>query len=157
MNGKSIEDNVLSTFSEIAGSIGYSPLHGKIIGILLIEGVPVSLQYLAKKTGYSVPMVSLSLDLLEVLGTIKKIKKTGDRKLYVQLQGDLLEALKRAVISKVEKGIKSSLSEFEENKKRIEDLPLKNRENAKKTIDVLEKEIRRLDTYMKLLSKIRLP
>ncbi|UCD07264.1 MAG: hypothetical protein JSW41_05580, partial [Candidatus Aenigmatarchaeota archaeon] len=89
-DGKILEEKIYSTFSDIASSIGYSPLHGKIIGVLLVRGREMSLQELAKETGYSASMISLSLDLLELLGVIKRVKKTGDRNLYIVLQRDLL-------------------------------------------------------------------
>ena len=72
---KEIEEKILDRFAEVASSIGYSPLHGKIIGVLIVRGKPMSLQEVAKATGYSSSMVSLSLDLLELLGIIKKGKK----------------------------------------------------------------------------------
>jgi DNA-binding transcriptional regulator GbsR (MarR family) len=151
-NSRHLEGKILDIFSDVASSIGYSPLHGKIIGVLLVSQKQMSLQELAKRTGYSVSMVSLSLDLLEVLGVIKKVKKTGDRKLYVELSGDLLECLKRAFVMKLEKSISQSLAEFENLKKTG-----KADGSAKKTLEVLEKEIKRLETYINLLSKIKLP
>src|SRR3989338_7801721 len=78
-----IERHIYDTFSEVAASLGYSPLHGKIIAALIVHGKPMRLQELAQATGYSPSMVSLSLDLLEVLNIIKKVKKTADRKLSV--------------------------------------------------------------------------
>lgn len=154
---KEIENKIFSTFSEIASSIGYSPLHGKIIGVLLVEDKPVSLQVLAEKTGYSTGMVSLSLDLLEILGVIKKVKKTADRKLYIKLDGDLLECLKKAFLIKLEKSIQDSLTEFGKNKEELKNLKEEDKEKALKTINILEKEIKRLEKYINLLSKIRLP
>lgn len=156
-NGKVVEEKIYSTFSDIASSIGYSPLHGKIIGVLLVEGKEMSLQDLARKTGYSVSMISLSLDLLELLSVIKKVKKTGDRNLYIILQGNLLECLKNAIILRVKKSIDSTLSDF--GKSRLDMKALKPDEKRKmlKTLNVLEKEIRRLDKYVNLLSGIRLP
>ncbi len=44
---KKIEDRVYSIFSEVASSIGYSPLHGKIIGVLLVKNRLLSLQELS--------------------------------------------------------------------------------------------------------------
>lgn len=149
---KNLEDRILDTFAEVASSIGYSPLHGKIIGVLLVKDRAMSLQEVAKETGYSTSMVSLSLDLLEVLGVIKKVKKTADRKLYIELSGDLLECLKKAFVMKLERSIYSSLNEFENLKKSA-----KTDINASKTLDILEKEITRLNTYVKLLSAIKLP
>lgn len=152
-----VEAKIYDTFAEIASSIGYSPLHGKIIGALLIEGSALSLQQLAKKIGYSPSMVSISLDLLEVLGIIKKIKKSADRKLYVELSGDLLECLKKAVVIRIEKSISQSLKEFEEAKKELAQESPEERKRLLSSINSLESEIKRLGRYIELLNKIRLP
>jgi DNA-binding transcriptional regulator GbsR (MarR family) len=154
---KPLEEKIYETFSEVASAIGYSPLHGKIIAVLLVKGRPLSLQELAKETGYSVSMVSLSLDLLEVLGVIKKIKKTGDRQLYISLQGDLLEILKNAIALRVTKSINSTLADFRESRNGLKALPAERRKEAEKALNILEKEIKRLERYIRLLEKIRLP
>jgi DNA-binding transcriptional regulator GbsR (MarR family) len=156
-DAKRMEEQIFSIFSALASTLGYSPIHGRIIGALLIENGPASLQELARKTRYSTGMISLSLDLLEVLGVIKKIKRPGDRKLYVQLEGDLLEILKKAVIIKVKKGIDESLRNLEENKKEALKLSAEERQAISKSIGMLEKEIKRLEHYINLLSEIKLP
>ena len=156
-NAKEIEEKIYSTFSDVASSIGYSPLHGKIIGVLLVRGKTISLQDLARETGYSASMISLSLDFLEVLGVIKKVKKTADRKLYISLHGDLLEALKTAIVMRTSKSIKESLSDFEKAKKDLKSIEASEKKRITKTVDVLEYEIKRLEKYMNLLSDIRLP
>ncbi len=156
-DGEALEEKIYSTFSDVASTIGYSPLHGKIIGVLLVHGKEMSLQGIAKKTGYSLSMISLSLDLLELLGVIKRIKKTGDRNLYITLRGDLLESLKSAIILRVKKSTNSTLSDFEQSRKDLEKLEGDEKKRMVNTIDVLEKEIRRLERYINLLSGIRLP
>ncbi len=154
---QAIERRVLSTFADVAASLGYSSLHGKIIGVLLVHSKPLSLQELAAETGYSAGMLSLSLDLLEVLGVIRKMKKTSDRKLYVSLSGDLLECLKNAITIKIMKGIKNSIVQFEEDKKELEKLEGQEKVKVMKTISVLESELKRLEGYISLLSSVRLP
>ncbi len=156
-NVRSLKEKIYNTFSETANSIGYSPLHGKIIGALLANGKEMSLQDLAKETGYSISMISLSLDLLELLGVVKKVKKTGDRNLYVSLQGDLLECLKNAITIRVQKSISNTLMEFQEEKKNINKLSKKDRENVLRIIKVLENQIERLQKYVNMLSKVKLP
>jgi len=156
-DGKKLEEQIFSIFTDLAGSLGYSPIHGKIIAALLVEGGQVPLQDLARKTHYSTGMISLSLDLLEVLSVIKKVKKPGDRKLYVQLEGDLLEILKKAVVIKVRKGIDDALKGLAENRKEIERLSGAERKKVLNSAAVLEKEIKRLDRYIRMLSEIRLP
>ena len=157
MPQKNLEEKIYSTFSEVASSIGYSPLHGRIIGVLLVKGKPLSLQELAKETGYSTSMISLSLDLLEVLGVIKKVKKTADRQLYIILQGDLLEILKNAIVTKVTKSVSNTLADFGDSRESLKSLPREQRKETERTLDILEKEIKRLDRYMRLLGKMRLP
>jgi DNA-binding transcriptional regulator GbsR (MarR family) len=157
MSGKSVGEGVLSIFSELAGMLGYSPIHGRIIGALLAETKPVSLEELARRTSYSTGMISLSLDLLEVLGAIKRVKKPGDRRLYVQLEGDLLTILKRAVTTRVKQGVEGSLRDLKEKRREVEKLQGKDKEYLLKTLDILERDIRRLEKYVNLLSGIRLP
>ncbi|MFC2142798.1 GbsR/MarR family transcriptional regulator [Candidatus Aenigmatarchaeota archaeon] len=154
---KDIEKKIFSTFSDVANALGYSPLHGGIIGALLVKDRPMSLQEIATETGYSISMISLSLDLLEVLGTIKRVKKTGDRKLYVELYGDLLEALKNAIIIKVKKSIEVSLSDFQNSRKKLDTLKTEEKERLTKKIEILEKEVKRLGNYLDMLSEISLP
>lgn len=154
---RQLEEKILENFAAVAETIGYSPLHGKIIGVLLIEGRPVSLTELARDTGYSSSMISLSLDFLEVMEVIRKIKKTGDRKLYVQLNGDLLSILKKAIVTRVKKTLSSSLSDFEESKTHLENLDKEEQKRVKRTLDILEREIKRLDYYVSMLAQIELP
>jgi DNA-binding transcriptional regulator GbsR (MarR family) len=157
LNEKELENKILTTFAGVASAIGYAPLHGKIIGVLLVKDRPVSLQELAKDTGYSLSMISLSLDFLEVLEVIKKLKKSGDRKLYVELQGDLLEILKKAIIIRVNKTITDSLTDYKEDKKQIDALNSEESKRVTKTIDVLEANLIRLKGYVDLLSELELP
>jgi len=152
-----IERKIFSSFGEVASSIGYSSIHGQIIGALLVQGKPVSLQEVAAATGYSPSMISLSLDLLEVFGIVRTFKKSNDRKLYIELSGDLLESLKRAIITKVEKSVANSLKDFEESKKALESLSGEDKERVLKTIHVLEKHVKRLQVYTKLLDDMKLP
>jgi len=154
---KQIESKVLSTFATVASTIGYSDLHGKIIAVLMVEEKPVTLDDIAKRTGYSRGMISLSLDLLEVFGVVKKIKKTADRKLYVQLQGDLLECLRKAIMVRLQKSISDSLQEFEESRQALQNFKGPKKKKTMHTLTVLEKQIRRLDKYVFELSKIKLP
>ncbi len=150
-------DSVYASFSDLAGSLGYSPVHGKIIAFLLVKGGPAPLEEVAKGTGYSLSMVSLSLDLLEVIGLIKRSRRPGDRKLYIELEGDLLDSLKKAVVMKLRKGISTALSDLSERRKEVSGLPKGERESTEKALGTLEGQIKRLNRYIDLLASIRLP
>ena len=154
---REIEKKIFNTFSNLARSMGFSPVHGNIIGSLIVGGGSLSLQDIAKKTGYSISMVSLSMDLLEILGIVKKVKKPRDRQLYIELEGDILESLKKIFLIRVKKGISDSLLEFEQGKSRLGKLQGKNKKEVLEAINTLEREIKRLDRYVGLLSEIRLP
>jgi DNA-binding transcriptional regulator GbsR (MarR family) len=154
---KEIKKSIYSAFAEIASTIGYSEIHGRIIAALLVSDRKLSLQDLAKETGYSISTISLSLDLLEFLGMIKKMKKAADRKLYVELQGDLLEGLKKAFMLKIQKSITDSLNSFENYKEILNRSKDKEKEKVMDVLSTLEKEIRRVDSYINLLSKLKLP
>ena len=154
---REIEKSILETFSDLAKSMGFSPIHGNIIGSLIIGGGSMTLQEMAKKTGYSASMISLSMDLLEMLGIVRKVKKSCDRKLYIELTGDLLESLKKVFLMRVKKGISGSLHAFGDSKDRLSRLHGKEKEEVLKAINLLEKEIKRLDTYVTLLSGMKLP
>jgi DNA-binding transcriptional regulator GbsR (MarR family) len=154
---REIERKIFNTFGEVAKSIGFSPVHGNIIAALLVGGSSLSLQDMAKKTGYSLSMVSLSLDLLEILGIIKKVKKPTDRKLYIELGSDLLDSLKRIMLMRIRKNISDSLLEFEQSKNRLEELRGESKNDVLEAINTLEKQINRLKNYVDLLSEIKLP
>ncbi len=143
-----IED-IHDTFTSVASSLGYSEVHGRIISALLVDSRPMSMDELAKTTGYSPASISLSLDLLELIGIIKKFKHKGDRRLYVRLEGDLLEGLRYAMLLKLQKEISKTLNEFKTYKN--------SDEKSKRTIKTLEKEVRRLQEYVSRLAKVPLP
>lgn len=145
-----IEEKIFTTFASVASSLGYSDVHGRILAVLLAAGRPLSLQELSRKSGYSDSAISLSLDLLELVGIIKKRKNIGDRKLYVSLEGDLLEGLRRVLMLKLQKEIVISLAEFE-NYKNLNDA------KALRTIEILEKEIKRLQDYVNQLAEVGIP
>jgi DNA-binding transcriptional regulator GbsR (MarR family) len=153
---KEIKKSIYSAFSEIASSIGYSDTHGRIIAALLVSNKKLSLQDLAKETGFSISTISLSLDFLEFLGMIKKVKNVGDRQLYIELHGNLLEGLKKAFILKIQKSITDSLNSFESYKEILKKSGDEERKKVMSVLNILEDEIRKLDSYVSLLSKLKI-
>ncbi|HLD38741.1 MAG TPA: hypothetical protein VJB05_00320 [archaeon] len=146
MNG---EEKIHSTFASVAASLGYSEVHGRIISALLVAGQPLSLEELTQQTKYSPASISLSLDLLEIIGIIKKMKDRGDRKLYAKLDGDLIEGVRNAMMLKLQKEITNTLDEL--NTIRNSDT------KTKKAVAAVEKEVRRLQEYIQRLSEVPVP
>ncbi|MBI2173036.1 MAG: hypothetical protein HYT73_02370 [Candidatus Aenigmarchaeota archaeon] len=143
--------SIYSTFSAVASTLGYSEVHGMIISSLLVENKPLCLDDIAKKTGYSLSSISISLDLLELVGIIRKMKNTGDRKIYVKLEGDLLESLKTAFILKLKKEILKTKMEMSKHRSDSKD------KNTSQMIFTMEKELKRLDTYIDRLAQVQIP
>ena len=156
MNIEDVEKDIYSSFATLASTIGYSEIHGRIIAALMVSEKKLSLQDLAKKTGYSISTLSLSLDLLEFFGMIKKMKNAGDRKLYIELHGDLLEGLKKAFIIRIQKSVTDSLNRFENYKENLKDSKDKDSKRVMEVLNILEKEIKRLDKYINILGKLKL-
>ncbi len=142
------QEKIFSTFSTVSASLGYNEVHGRIISALLVSGKPMCMDDIVKATGYSSASISLSFDLLEIVGVIKKFKHKGDRKLYVRLEGDLIEGLRNALLMKLHKEISHTLAEFDEMKKD---------EKSRKTIKTIEYEVKRLQEYVTRLSKVPVP
>jgi DNA-binding transcriptional regulator GbsR (MarR family) len=145
-----LPESIHGTFTAVASSLGYSEVHGRIISALLTAGKPLCMEDLAKSTGYSLASISLSLDLLELIGIVKKFKQRGDRRLFVKLDGDMLEGLRKAMLFKLQKEITKTLAEFETYKAGAD-------EKSRRTIRTLEKEVLRLQEYVNRLSKVPLP
>ena len=76
------EKEIYSLFSNVASSLGYSEVHGRIIAALLVSRKTLSLDELRSKIGYSAASVSLSLDFLEMLGVVRRVKKPLDKKMF---------------------------------------------------------------------------
>ena len=140
-------EKIHSTFASVATALGYSEVHGRIISALLVAGRPLSMDEIIKQTKYSPASISLSLDLLEIIGIVRKMKDRGDRKLYARLEGDLIEGLRNAMILKLQKEINSTLGELQS---------LKNAK-TKKSIFMVEKEVKRLQEYIRRLSEVKMP
>ena len=153
-----IKDKLYSSFANVAALMGYSEVHGRIIAALTAANSPVSLGDLAKETGYSLSSISTSLDLLEVLGMVRKVKVSGDRRVYVQLDGDLLEGMKRAIVMKGQKGVENAFKEFTHYEAALASLPEgEERDKIANVVTVLRSELERLQLYLDLLSGIQLP
>ena len=153
-----IESEVIDTFATISQSLGYSEVHGKILAALVLEGKPLCLEMIAKKTRYSISMISLSIDLLEVIGLIKKSKKSNDRRLYLEMSGDLLDALKTAIMLKLSKGFVDVQANFARYRDEIGKAKGGvEKEHLFKSLERLEKETKRIEKYVSELSKVGIP
>lgn len=154
MTAKQIEREIFATFGDIAASLGYSEVHGRILAALLVAGRPLSLTEVSRKIGASVPSVSLAADLLELLGAVKRIKRPGDRNLYLELAGSLLAALKKAFLARASKSVATALSRFADYRGQLGRCT--NGKAVLRTLKTLESETKRLERYLAALARLPL-
>ncbi len=69
---------------------GLSELTSKITGILYSEPGEVSLEEIAKRTGYCLSAISTEIKLLEGMGIVRRMKKSGSRKVYLFMDKDIM-------------------------------------------------------------------
>lgn len=74
-----IQRSLFSLWEDIAEARGFDRAVGSVICTLLTENKPLSQQEIAEKTGYSVPTISKTLKTLVSLGSVRKMKKRGER------------------------------------------------------------------------------
>lgn len=135
-------EKIYEIFNNLVSTLGYSRVHASVLSTLFIHK-ELSLKDISKRTKYSLSSISLSLDLLELIGLIKKYRKDKTKEIYVRLEGDLLLVLKELVLMKINKGINIALESLEKEKK----------EKAKK----IKKEVLRFKKYIDALNKVEIP
>ncbi|MCP3684895.1 MAG: winged helix-turn-helix transcriptional regulator [bacterium] len=72
---------------------------------LFIEPKEISLEDLAKRTGYSLSAVSTAMKFLERAGIVKRMKKPKSRKTYFFMESDLMTIFTEHIKRKYEKVI----------------------------------------------------
>lgn len=160
MSGEDVEeikDSIYSAFSNTASSIGYDEIHGRIIAALILNGGEMSLQNLSEETGYSSSSISLSLDLLEVLGIIDKVKKQGDRKLYVKMEGNILEGLKEAVLIQLQNTISGTLESLGKHEGKLREIENESSDKVLEGLETLNEQMERLERYVDKLAEVKIP
>ncbi|SCW38451.1 DNA-binding transcriptional regulator GbsR, MarR family [Paenibacillus tianmuensis] len=81
---------------------GFSPLVGKIFGLLLFAPKPVSLQEMADQLGVTKAAVSVQVRALEKYSLCQKVPMRSDRKDYYYLSDDFTLTSMRATKQKIE-------------------------------------------------------
>jgi len=152
-----VKKNIYSAFSNTASSMGYDEVHGRTIAALILNGGEMSLQELSKETGYSSSSISLSLDLLEILGIIDKVKKQGDRKLYVKMKGDILGGLKQAVLIQIQKAISGTIESLRRYEKKLIEMEDDGSDDVLDGLGTLNKQMERLERYVDKLAEVKIP
>jgi len=78
-------DEFVERMGLIAEGDGLSRTAGRIMGLMVIEGGPLSFAELAQRLEVSRGSVSMNTRFLERLGVIERVARRGDRRDYFQL------------------------------------------------------------------------
>jgi DNA-binding transcriptional regulator GbsR (MarR family) len=87
-----IESQIMDIGIEIFKGYGVDDLTARILSILNFEPDDISMEELAARTGYSLASISLKMKNIENFWGIRRIQKPGSRKVYFQMEKNLLDA-----------------------------------------------------------------
>ncbi|WP_159884075.1 GbsR/MarR family transcriptional regulator [Paenibacillus puerhi] len=107
---------VSHAMSQSFESEGFSPLVGRIFGLLLFAPEPVSLQSMAEQLGVSKAAVSVQVRTLERNSMCQKLTSSSDRKDYYYIADDVNATALRSTKQKMDamtQQVQSTLSAME--------------------------------------------
>ena len=128
---------------------GLDELPSRIIGILFMENEDISMDELAKRTGYSLSAVCTSMKLLVKSPAITKKRKPGSKKLYFFMEKSVGKSIVKTIEESAEQFMKTiikRLPKLIENYKK--EKPRNYREEVKK-LEMYYKEVMIIDEEMK--------
>jgi len=98
------KEEFIKLMYDINKSKGMDELKSKIISILYVEPKEISLEELAKRTGYSLSAVSTSMKMFSNSKLIKKLKKPKSKRIYFYMEKDIIpykiEKKKKKIVDK---------------------------------------------------------
>ncbi len=115
----SMIDEFVERFGLIAQAQGLSRIAGRIMGLIIIEGGPISFGDLSKRLQVSRGSISTNTRLLESLGIIERISRSGERQDYFQITSTPYKRLLRVQseqLSKAQSVIRQTLGDLPGNK-----------------------------------------
>jgi DNA-binding transcriptional regulator GbsR (MarR family) len=95
---REIEDRVLQEWAELATAWGVSPVLGRIHGLLLLGGQPMTAEEICDRLQISRASASVQLNAILDWGLARRIFVPGDRRQYYQADRDHWSWFRRAAI-----------------------------------------------------------
>lgn len=140
---KSPKEEYIEFIAEIQKIKGLDELSSKVIGILYVEPKDLSLDELAKRSGYSLSSISTLMKFMENAGLVRRLKKPKSKKVYFYMEKDLAgkfaEILRdryKKIISLSKKRLPEIIDKYKKLKNSKEELKIA--ENNYKQMLVLE-------------------
>ena len=95
---RGLEDRVLQDWAELATAWGASPLLGRIHGLLLLHGQPMTAEEICERLQISRASASVQLNSALDWGLARRLFVPGDRRQYYQADQDHWSWFRRAAI-----------------------------------------------------------
>lgn len=147
------------TVAQIERAKGVNSAIAKIISEIFASPKEISIEELAKKTGYSLATVSNTVKFLEGNGIANRVKKPGSKKVYVNAQRDFMQVLIQSMNRNHEiavRPLKQVLPELiKEQKQLIKETKKENKkEQLKGELHVIEKHLEQVELMEELIDHV---
>lgn len=149
---KGIEKDFVEMYQQ-SQMFGHDDVLVKVFANLYLEPEEISMDELAKKTGYSLASVSNKAKMLEATGMIIKRKHPGSKKIFLYAEKDIIKVIKSTVLVKE----KQMIGTF---KQKLPEIIKKHKNSAKsekeeKKVKIVEDYYRQMIKLEELMKKIR--
>jgi DNA-binding transcriptional regulator GbsR (MarR family) len=84
-----IEEEFAKVFANLARSMGLPDASVNVFAVLYLEPEEISMDEVAKRTGYSLASISTTLRQLEALRMVERSRKPGSAKVYLYMHKNL--------------------------------------------------------------------
>jgi DNA-binding transcriptional regulator GbsR (MarR family) len=116
-----LDNRFIELVSQIGMFHGFDKLCSVIFGILYLEPRELTMDDIAKRTGYSLPSISNSMKLIEKTGFLKIIRKPKTKQLFFFIEKDMsrhvkemVEKMHKVKIVPAKETLPSIISEYKE-------------------------------------------
>lgn len=139
------EKEFINRMGRIAKKWGMSEPAGRVWGTLLFADRPISQKDIARKTGYTLSLVSPSLKIIENMDMVRSIRFGNKERLY-ESKTSFMDGFRILIKRFVEKDIKPLIEELEKTK------------GIRKNLNLLKliTEYKKLEYYLAMSEKMHL-
>ena len=106
MKAYELDDEIIEFYRTAGRMQGIDDSLATILGTLYLEPGEMSMEELAKKTGYSLASISNKIKMLEPSGIIRRVRKPGTKKIFLYAEKDIMRIMKKTLVMKQESVVK---------------------------------------------------
>src|SRR5262245_31521542 len=120
-----VNKSMMDGLGQLAAYFGFPQVMGRLYGALLLSPEPLSLDDLGERLGISKGNVSMNMQALERLGTVREVWMKDDpqrkRRKFYEAEGDLWKIVTTVFQSRERREIEIALQVLAENIQRLQD------------------------------------